>query len=325
MSPDNKLNLLVVPDDRPGTLGGTPLEARARELAQQVTVHNDMPPSPESLIERCKDADAAVNILASSFFSRELFEACSRMKILSIWAAGVNNVDLQAAEDLGVTVCYTPGYGSIGVAEHTLALMMSVARNVVNIDKAMREGQWPKQPLVELHGKVLGVVGAGPIAQRVMELGQLLGMKVVAWTLHPSAERAAQYGVEFVELNGLCRDSDFIAVIIALSDQTEGIIGQEQLGLMGRDAILVNTGRGALIDEEALVQHLSEKRIRGAGLDVFTTEPLPAGHPLTKLDNVILSSHVAAHTPETTAAGVGMALDNIESFLAGNPVNIFGK
>lgn len=325
MSPNNKLNLLVVPDDRPGTLGGTPLELRASEVAEQVVIHRDMPPSPESLIERCKDADGAVNILATSQFTRELFEACPQLKILSIWAAGVNNVDLQAADDLGVMVCYTPGYGSIGVGEHTLALMMAVARDIRSIDRAIREGQWPKQPLVELHGKTLGVVGAGPIAQRVMELGRMLGMNIVAWTLHPSAERAAQYGVEFVELNDLCRDSDFVAVIIALSDQTEGLIGREQLNLMKSDAILVNTGRGALIDEEALVQHLSEKRIRGAGLDVFATEPLPAGHTLTKLDNVILSSHIAAHTPETTAAGVRMALDNIESFLSGNPVNIFGK
>ena len=323
MSSTDKLELLVVPDDSIGTLGGTPLEDRARELAHQVVVHRDMPFTSKALLERCKDADGVVNILATSVFTRELMEKCPKLRIISIWAAGVNNIDLDAAKSFGIIIANTPGYGSIGVGEHTLAMMLAVAKNIATVDRRVREGQWVKEPLIELHGKTLGVVGGGSIAQRVMELGRLIGMKVVAWTLHPSAERAAEYGVEFVPLDDLCRDSDFIAVIIALSEQTKHIIGPKQLELMKPEAIIVNTGRGALIDEEALIEHLSKGRIKGAGLDVFTTEPLPAGHPFTKLDNVILSSHVAAHTPETTAAGVRMALDNIASYLEGNPTNVF--
>ncbi|MFQ5875158.1 MAG: 2-hydroxyacid dehydrogenase [Dehalococcoidia bacterium] len=322
MAAANKLNLLVVPDDRPNTV--TPyLEGKANELADQVVIHRDMPSSHAALIERCKDADGIVNILATSQFSRDLMEASPKLRIISLWAAGVNNVDLEAAKSLGITVSNTPGYGSIGVGEHTLTLMMAVARNVTGLDRSIRDGNWPKQPLTELYGKTLGVVGGGPIAQRVMELGRLLGMKVVAWTLHPSPERAAQYQVEFVALDDLCRHSDFIAVIIALSERTEKVIGHKQMDLMKPEAILVNTGRGALIDEEALVEVLRQKRIGGAGLDVFVNEPLPAGHPLTQLDNVVLSSHVAAHTPETTTAGVKMALDNVSSFLAGSPTNVF--
>ncbi|MFQ5933486.1 MAG: 2-hydroxyacid dehydrogenase, partial [Dehalococcoidia bacterium] len=299
MAAASKLRLLVVPDDRPGSLGGTSLEARARELAEEVVIHRDMPSSQEALVERCRNADGVVNILSTSQFTRDLMEACSPLRIISLWAAGVNNVDLEAAKTLGITVTYTPGYGAIGVGEHTLALMMAAARDVAAVDRSVREGQWPKQPLVQLYGKTLGVVGAGPIARRVMGLGKGLGMKVVAWTLHPSPERAAEFGVQFVPLSDLCRDSDFIAVIIALSERTEGLIGRKQLELMKTEAIIVNTGRGALIDEEALVEFLSQRRIRGAGLDVYTTEPLPAGHPLTRLDNVVLSSHLAAHAPET--------------------------
>ena len=323
MTSADKFKLLVIPDDGPGYLKGTPLGTRAQELGEQVIIHPDLPPSPEALIERCLEADCVVNIMSTSQFRRDLMDACPKLRIISTWAVGVNNIDLEAAKSLGITVANTPGYASIGVGEHTFALMLAVARDIVTINGSIRGGNWPKRPLIELYGKTLGVVGAGPTAQRVMELGRTLGMKVVAWTLHPSPERAAAYGVEFVSLDDLCRNSDCIAVIIALSERTKGIIGQEQLDLMKPDAIIVNTGRGALIDEEALVETLSQKRIRGAGLDVFTNEPLPAGHPLTQLDNVVLSSHIAAHTPETAAAGIKMALNNVADFIAGSPTNVY--
>ena len=323
MSPVDKFKLLVVPDDGIGTIKSDGLEAYANELAEEVLIHRDRPATAEELLQRCRDADGVVNILSTSEFTRELMEQCPKLRIVSIWAAGVNNVDLDAAKELGITIANTPGYGNIGVGEHTLALMMAAARNVVNVDRRIRQGEWVKEPLVQLHGKTVGVVGAGPIAQRVMELCRLIGMKVVAWTLNPTPQRAAEYGVEFVELGDLCRTSDVVVTIIALSERTRHIIGREQLAMMKSQAIIINTGRGDLIDEEALVEFLSEGRIRAAGLDVFSTEPLPAGHPFTKLDNVVLSSHVAAHTPETTLAGVKMALDNIATFLEGKPQNVF--
>ena len=133
-----------------------------------------------------------ISILSTSIFTRDLMTRCPDLRIVSIWAAGVNNVDLDAARELGVTICNTPGYGNIGVGEHTLALMLAAARNMHNVDRRIRRGEWVKEPLVQLHGKTLGVLGAGPIAQRVMELGRLIGMDVIAWTLNPTPERAAK-------------------------------------------------------------------------------------------------------------------------------------
>ena len=323
MSPSQKMKKLVVVDDGVGTIKEDGLEPYARSLADEFVIYRDAPADNEDLIQRCADADAVINILSTSEFTRDLMTRCPNLRIVSIWAAGVNNVELDAAKELGVTICNTPGYGNIGVGEHTLALMMAAARNMHNVDRRIRQGEWVKEPLVQLHGKTLGVLGAGPIAQRVMELGRLIGMDVIAWTLNPTPERAAEYGVEFVDVDSLCQQSDVIAAIIALSDKTHHVIGRKQLEMMKPSAIVVNTGRGALIDEDALYEFLRDGKIHAAGLDVFGTEPLPGDHPFTTLDNVVLSSHVAAHTPETTLAGVKMSLDNIATFIEGNTQNVF--
>ena len=316
-----RLKRLVVPDDGLDTFVPSHIRYRAEELAEEVVVYPDRPESKEVLVERCKDADGVVCILATSIFDRELMEVCSNLRIISVWAAGVNHVDLEAAKDLGVTVTYTPGYGRIGVGEHTLALMLAVARDIPRIDRSIKERGWPEHLLVELHGKTLGVVGGGPIAQQVMKLGRGIGMKVIAWTMHPSPEREAEYGVEFMPIDDLCRTSDVIAVITALSEKTLHIIGRKQMELMKPEAIIVNTGRGALIDQEILVEFLSKGRIKGAGLDVLEEEPLPPDHPLARLDNVVMTSHAAANTPETTDVGMTMVLDNIASFLDGKFTN----
>ena len=323
MSPSQKMKKLVVVDDGISTIKVDGLEPYARTLADEFVIHRDSPADNEALIQRCQDADAVINILSTSEFTRDLMTRCPDLRVVSIWAAGVNNVDLDAAKELGVTICNTPGYGNFGVGEHTLALMLAAARNMNQVDRRIRQGEWVKEPLIQLYGKTLGVLGAGPIAQRVMELGRLIGMDVIAWTLNPSPERAAKYGVEFVDVDTLCQKADVVAAIIALSDKTHHVIGRKQLEMMKPSAIVVNTGRGALIDEDALYEFLRDGKIKAAGLDVFSTEPLPAKHPFTELDNVVLSSHVAAHTPETTLAGVKMSLDNIATFIEGNTQNVF--
>ena len=323
MSPAQKMKKLVVCDDGVATIKEDGLEPYARTLADEFVIYRDAPADNEELIRRCQGADAVISILSTSIFTRDLMTRCPDLRIVSIWAAGVNNVDLDAAKELGVTICNTPGYGNIGVGEHTLALMLAVARNINQVDRRMRDGEWVKEPLVQLHGKTLGVLGAGPIAQRVMELGRLIGMDVIAWTLNPTPERAEKYGVEFVDVDTLCQRADVVAAIIALSDKTHHVIGRKQLEMMKPSAIVVNTGRGALIDEDALYEFLRDGKIKAAGLDVFGTEPLPANHPFTELDNVVMTSHVAAHTPETTQAGVKMSLDNIATFSEGSPQNVF--
>ena len=186
MSPSQKMKKLVVVDDGISTIKVDGLEPFARTLADEFVIHRDSPADNEALIQRCQGADAVINILSTSEFTRDLMTRCPDLRVVSIWAAGVNNVDLDAAKELGVTICNTPGYGNFGVGEHTLALMLAAARNMNQVDRRIRQGEWVKEPLVQLYGKTLGVLGGGPIAQRVMELGRLIGMDVIAWTLNPT-------------------------------------------------------------------------------------------------------------------------------------------
>ena len=185
-------------------------------------------------------------------------------------------------------------------------------------DAAMRGGGWPSGQGIELHGKTLGILGLGAIGRRLAELGRAIGLHVIAWTVHPNPA----LGVEMVEFDQLLRSSDVISIHLRLSQQTEGMIGAREFGLMKNSAILVNTARGAVVDEEALVDALLTKRIAGAGLDVFTTEPMPAGHALKKLSNVVLTPHSAGVTPEALEAGLQLAVANVWSFLTGRPANV---
>jgi phosphoglycerate dehydrogenase-like enzyme len=316
---------LVVPDDEPPVLAGTTYEALARVLADDVAWHFDRPGGEAETIARLKDADAVINIRSSVQFTRNVLAGCPSLKILSVWGTGVDHVDLAAAAELGITVSNTPGYGAPYVAEHALTLALAVSRQIVQSDRHIREGGWTRGFINELYGKTLGVVGTGAIGRRMIQLGQAIGMKVIAWTLHPSPERAAQYGVEFLELEDLLRQSDVVSLHLALSPQTERLIGRAQLALLKPTAILVNTARGAVVEEAALLEALEQGRVAGAGLDVFENEPLPAGHPLTKLDNVVLSPHAGGMAYSGTMRGLEMSVENLEAFAAGRPIYVVAQ
>ena len=196
---------------------------------------------------------------------------------------------------------------------------------IVQNDRYIREGGWTRGFINELYGKTLGVVGTGAIGSRMVQLGKGIGMNVIAWTMHPTPERAAEYGVEFVPLERLLRESDVISLHLALSPQTEKFIGREQLALMKPTAILVNVARGAVVDEAALLETLQQGKIAGAGLDVFESEPLPGGHPFTQLDNVVLSPHAGGMAYNGTMRGLEMSVENLESFAAANPIYVVAE
>ena len=258
-------SLLVVPDDEPPVLAGTPLEERSRALTDQVEWHFTRPGSEAETIARIKDSEAIINIRSSVQFTRNVLTACPRLKLLSVWGTGVDHVDLAAAAELGITVANTPGYGAPYVSEHALALAMAVSRRIVENDRRIREGGWTAGFVDELYNKTLGVVGAGAIGRRMIQLGQGIGMKVIAWTFNPTAQRAAEYGVPFVPLEELLTRSDVVSLHVALTPQTVGFIGREQLALMKPNAILVNVARGAVVDEEALLETLQAGKIAGPG------------------------------------------------------------
>jgi D-3-phosphoglycerate dehydrogenase len=240
------------------------------------------------------------------------------MRLLSVWGTGTDHVDLAAAARHGVVVTNTPGVSAISIAEHALALLMAVARHIPAIDSATRQGAWQRGQFVQLHGKMCGIVGYGAIGREFARIASGIGMRVIAWTLHP--ERYT--GVTFVPLDELYATSDVISLHLRLSPETTAFVGAPQFARMKTSAILINTARGAIVDESALIDALSSGRIAGAGLDVFTTEPLPPAHPITDLPNVVISPHCAGVTPEALEAGLQMAVDNIRDFFEGRPQHV---
>ena len=206
------------------------------------------------------------------------------MLTVVLFGIGTDSIDLATAKELGITVTNIPGKTAPVVAEHAFGLMLAAAKRVVFQTTELREGRWGTRiDNVYLHGKTLGVIGAGPIGARMAALGKAIGMNVIAWTFNPTPERAARMGVEFVALDDLLRRSDVVSLHLPLTDQSRGMIGKAQLAEMKQGAILVNTGRGPLVDEPALIEALESGHLAGAGLDVFPVEPMPTDSPMFTL------------------------------------------
>jgi D-3-phosphoglycerate dehydrogenase / 2-oxoglutarate reductase len=298
-----------IPDDAPPVLAvsGVWPELAARA---ELVYHDDLPGSEDSLIERIRDAELVLNIRSSTPFTARVFDACPHLRLLSVWGTGTDHVDAAAAARHGVTVTNTPGVSAASIAEHSLALLLAVARRIPQLDTSVRRGEWRRGESIELRGKTCGVVGLGAVGRGFARLAAALGMRVIAWTVHPRPVP----GIELVELDEVYRTSDVISLHLRLSNETRGFLGAPQFAAMKRGVILINTARGAIVDETALLDALSREQIAGAGLDVFTTEPLPAGHPLTLLPNVVLTPHCAGNTPEALEAGLRMAVENIWAF-----------
>jgi len=308
---------ISIPDDAPPVLASS---AAWHDLTQRAEVdyHDTLPDSEERLIERIAPYELVLNIRSSSRFSARVFDACPRLRLVSLWGTGTDNVDLPAAASHGVTITNTPGVSAISIAEHALALLLAVARQIPQMDAATRRDEWARGQSVELRGKTCGIVGLGAIGSEFARLAAAIGMRVIAWTMHPKPIP----GVTLVSLDDLYRSSDVVSLHLRLSPQTEGFVGAPQFALMKKGAILINTARGAIVDEPAMLEALSTGHIGGAGLDVFTAEPLPAGHPITKLGNVVLTPHCAGVTPEALEAGLRMAVENIWAFLSGSPEHV---
>jgi D-3-phosphoglycerate dehydrogenase len=207
---------------------------------------------------------------------------------------------------------------AVSIAEHCLALLLSVARRIPGADAEIRQGRWPRGEGAQMHGKTLGIIGLGAIGRRFAQLGASIGMRVIAWTMHPNPA----LGIELVSLDRLYGESDVISLHLRLSEETRGMIGAREFALMKPSAILINTARGPIVEEAALLDALGAGRIAGAGLDVFDVEPLPAGHALARLPNVVLTAHSAGVTPEALEAGLQMAVDNVFHFLAGQAQHV---
>ena len=308
---------IVIPDDAPPVMASS---AAYRKLLERTPVayHDTLPGTEEALIERIAGAEIAINIRSSTRFTENVFRQSPDLRMLSLWGTGTDNVDLGAAAGYGVTVTNTPGVSAFSIAEHALALMLAVARRIPHLDTEVRQGRWPRGQAAQMHGKTLGIIGLGAVGRQFARLGAGIGMRAIAWTMHPDPA----LGFELVPLDELFRLSDVVSVHLRLSGETRGFLGTRELEKMKPSAILINTARGPIVDQQALLEALTAGRIAGAGLDVFDVEPVPQGHPLLHLENVVLTPHSAGVTPEALEAGLQLSIDNVWNFLSGCPTNV---
>ncbi len=314
--------MIVVPDDFPSVFDGSAAHDRAQALGI-VRVHTARGAETEDeLARRIGSAQIAINIRAYARFTDAVMHACPELRMISIWGTGTDNIDLAAAAQRGITVCNTAGVNAIAVAEHAIALMLAVARKIPAIDREMRGGGWPRDMLVQLHGKTLGVFGGGSIGARVAKLGQAFGMTVLAWSARDETARLESMGLTPASKTDILRRADFISLHLRLTPETSGFIGRSEFAAMQPGAILINTGRGPLVDREALLAALAAGRIAGAGLDVFHDEPIRPDDPLLGLATTVLSPHHAGQTAEVRHDGLLRTVENVANFLKGSPTNV---
>jgi D-3-phosphoglycerate dehydrogenase / 2-oxoglutarate reductase len=241
-----------------------------------------------------------------SYMPTDLVKQCASLRhIVFLGTGAASYMDVGELKELGVTVHTIKGYGDTAVAEHTIALMMACCRDIARMDRDMRSGAWTPREGMQLHGKTLGIIGLGGIGQEVARVARGIGMDVVAWNRTPRPDA----GLRLVDLDTLLATSDVISLNLALNDETRGFLDAGRIARVKPGAILINTARGALVDEAAMVAALQSGRIRHAGLDVFHAEPLKPDHPLAQLDNVTLTAHAAFRTLEASMTLLRRAID----------------
>ena len=285
----------------------------------EVVAFADSVPDPDALVARLRGFDVVVAMRERTAFPREVLERLTDLRLLV--TTGVVNaaIDVPAATELGITVCGTGAQGP-GTAELTWALILAVARQVPAADAFIRTGGWQHTVGRDLAGATLGVLGLGLLGEQVARVGLAFGMDVVAWSANLTDERAAEVGVQRVERDDLLRTADVVTVHLKLSDRTRGLLGAAELALLKPTAILVNTSRGPIIDEAALVEVLRAGRIHGAGLDVYDLEPLPVDSPLRELRRAVLTPHLGYVTEGTFEVFWRDAVDDVAAWMRGTPV-----
>jgi len=286
------------------------------------------PPPKEVIIDKVSNVDAIVSLLSDKI-DAEVFDAAPRLKIVAQIAVGFDNIDVREATKRGIYVTNTPEVLTKTTADFAWALLMAVARRVVEADRYVRTGRWkvswhPSMLLGrDVHGATMGIVGAGRIGYAVAKRAKGFNMKILYYDVVPRPELEKELSAKNVDLDTLFKESDFISIHVPLTNQTYHMINEEKLRLMKKTAYLINNSRGAVIDEKALYRALKEEWIAGAGLDVFEREPTQLDNPLLKLDNVVLAPHISSSSHETRSRMAEMVAENLIAFFEGTiPPNL---
>lgn len=252
----------------------------------------------DAMREFAFEADAL--IVGADHVTRRVLEACPHLRVVARHGAGLEKIDVDAAAALGVAVTYAPGASAQAVAEMTIAMLFALWRGLLRADRGVREGRWERIVGREVRGRILGLIGLGRIGRTVAVLARGLGLRVVAHDIAPDQQFAEEHDIHYLPLDEVLRSADAISIHTPLTPMTQGLIGARELALMRPDAVLLNTARGGVVDEQALATVLRERRLAGAALDVFEREPL-LGSPLLDQDNAVLTPHIAAYTHEALA------------------------
>lgn len=301
---------------------------RLRKRGIEITVFNEPFASVDDAAQKLAPFEILGLLRERTAFPRALIEKLPNLKFMVLTGARAASLDDKAATERGIPISTTPGGGSNApTAELGWALLMSCARDLAKAERLMRSGGWHDgiQQMNVLEGKRLGILGLGKLGSRVAGYAKAFGMEVVAWSQNLTAEKAGAIGVKYVGKDELLSTSDFISIHLALSDRTRGLIGAAELAKMKRTAILINTSRGPIVDEAALIAALKNGTIAHAGLDVYDKEPLPAGHPLTKLENVTLVPHLGYVVEESYRYFYKGTIEDIEAWLDGKPINVLNS
>jgi phosphoglycerate dehydrogenase-like enzyme len=287
----------------------------------EVAVFTDHLTGMEELTARLAPFDALMLMRERTPMHAALLKALPKLRLIVTTGMRNRALDLDAATGLGVLVCGTRGL-RWAAPELTWSLILALARNIPRADASMRNGRWEPTVGLDLHGATLGLVGLGRLGAQVAAVARAFEMKLVAWSPHLRAELAAAHGAELVGKHELFAKSDVVSIHMVLADSTRGLVGAAEIGAMKPSALLVNTSRGALVDEEALLSALTEGRIAGAGLDVYDIEPLPAGHPLRSAPRTVLTPHLGYVTRDTFASFYREAAQNVRAYLDGSPIRV---
>ncbi|OJJ19272.1 glycerate dehydrogenase [marine bacterium AO1-C] len=301
----------------PGDLSWQPFENFG-----EVTVYART--SPEQLVERCQDADIVLTNKAR--FDRETLLELTHLKYIGVLATGYDLIDLETAKASNIVVTNIPAYGAIAVAQHTFALMLALINKVNEHDQSVKAGEWTnnpdwcywKQPFHTLNGRRLGIIGFGKIGHKVAEVAKAFGMRM----FYNNLSRKTNVYAQFAEYEEIFEKCDIVTLHLPLDDTNKGFVNKSLLSRMQKSAILINTSRGGLINEQDLADALNSGQIAGAGLDVLSTEPPAADNPLLSAKNVIITPHMAWGAVESRTSLMQTAIENVRSFIEGNPENV---
>lgn len=305
---------VTVLDDYQHAFDGTGAIRRLRQRAD-VQILTEKLATEEALVRALKGSQVIIPIRERTRFPASLLQALTDLELISQTGSHAYHVDMEAATNAGIIVAMAPG--SNATAELAFGLMIAVMRRIAWSDQAMRQGDWPLVLGYVLRGKTLGILGLGRIGTEVAQIGRAFSMNIVAWGPTLTQERAGRVQATYRPLDDLLREADVVSVHLVLSDQSRNLLNETRLRLMKKSAYLINTARGAIVDEGALVKILQEQAIAGAALDVFVEEPLAANHPLLRLDNVVLTPHLGWPTDAGFAGFAENAVTNVLDYMNG--------